>query len=70
MFVFHHITRTGGVSFKYILSRNFGDHYLKIQKNVFDEVLGYDRNHLNGESINLTKTLTDKELIQILSKTY
>ena len=68
MFVFHHITRTGGVTFKNILNRNFGNNYLKIQKNIFDDVLGYNRNHPNGGSDGLTKTLTNRELYLILSK--
>ena len=68
MFVFHHITRTGGVTFKTILGRNFGPQYLKIQKDVFDIILGYNRNHPTGGPDKLQKILSDDELKQILDQ--
>ncbi len=68
MFVFHHITRTGGGTLNYILNRHYGKYLLMIHGNEISKVLGYERNHPTGGSDALTKSLTDNELEQILDQ--
>ena len=68
MFVFHHITRTGGGTINYILRRNFGDKLLMIHGKEISKVLGYERNHPTGGSDALTKSVNDDELQMILDK--
>ena len=68
MFVFHHITRTGGGTINYILRRNFGDKLLMIHGKEISKVLGYERNHPTGGSDALTKSLDDDELQIILNQ--
>jgi len=68
MFVFHHITRTGGGTLNYILNRHYGKYLLMIHGNEISKVLGYERNHPSGGSDALTKSLTDNELEQILDQ--
>ena len=61
MFVFVHIGRGAGTTFRSVLRRNFGDKLLAIHSPQIKEHFGVDRASPS------TKNLTDEELTQILN---
>ena len=61
MFIFVHIGRGAGTSFRTVLRKNFGDKLLAIHSPQIKEHFGVDR------ATPSTKNLTDKELTQILN---
>ena len=61
MFVFVHIGRGAGTTFRSVLRRNFGDKLLAIHSPQIKEHFGVDR------ATPSTQNLTDEELTQILN---
>tara|TARA_B100000315_G_scaffold110430_1_gene101273 strand:+ start:5174 stop:6124 length:951 start_codon:yes stop_codon:yes gene_type:complete len=61
MFVFAHIGRAAGTTFRYVLRRNFRDRLLPIHSHLIKEHFGADR------ITPRTNKLTDEELTQILN---
>ena len=61
MFVFVHIGRGAGTTFRFVLRRNFGDKLLAIHSPQIKEHFGVDR------ATPSTQNLTDEELTQILN---
>jgi hypothetical protein len=61
MFVFAHIGRAAGTTFRTILRRNFGDKLLAIHSHQIKQYFGSDRTTPS------TNNLTDEELTQILN---